>query len=146
MFVRAKCFASSLIFIDYSWTVISYIFFLYSQSSAAKAPAAQVPSPYQPNWNSRATTGTPSPISPTPSPAGSVGSVGSVVSMNYMCNTWSWKFGSKRKTFLVVPLKIKPQSSNYIFYASMDIRHFHTVLQFQFVLGPCTSLGLAQCK
>lgn len=52
------------------------------QSSSAK-PVAQAPSPYRPNWTSRG-TGTPSPISPTPSPAGSVGSVGSVVSSLFL--------------------------------------------------------------
>ncbi|XP_064608627.1 AF4/FMR2 family member 4-like [Liolophura sinensis] len=39
-------------------------------------PTASAPSPHQTSWNSRG-TGTPSPMSPTPSPAGSIGSVGS---------------------------------------------------------------------
>ncbi|XP_045204662.2 AF4/FMR2 family member 4-like isoform X2 [Mercenaria mercenaria] len=43
-------------------------------SSQPKAPSA--PSPHQPSWNR--STGTPSPMSPTPSPANSVCSVGSV--------------------------------------------------------------------
>ncbi|KAI8507614.1 hypothetical protein Bbelb_149940, partial [Branchiostoma belcheri] len=42
----------------------------------------QVPSPYQHNWNGARGTGTPSPMSPTPSPAGSVTSVGSQGSNN----------------------------------------------------------------
>ncbi|XP_041356880.1 AF4/FMR2 family member 4-like isoform X2 [Gigantopelta aegis] len=47
----------------------------HSKSATPKAPA-HAPSPHQGGWNSR-NTGTPSPMSPTPSPAGSIGSVGS---------------------------------------------------------------------
>ncbi|KAL5011324.1 hypothetical protein ScPMuIL_009875 [Solemya velum] len=44
-------------------------------------PSGHAPSPCQTGWGNR-TTGTPSPMSPTPSPAGSVGSVGSQGSCN----------------------------------------------------------------
>ncbi|XP_070553165.1 AF4/FMR2 family member 4-like isoform X2 [Ptychodera flava] len=44
-------------------------------------PNAQAPSPYHANWNTKY-TGTPSPMSPTPSPAGSIGSCGSLGSNN----------------------------------------------------------------
>ncbi|OWF45281.1 AF4/FMR2 family member 3-like isoform X2 [Mizuhopecten yessoensis] len=49
---------------------------------ASKAPPApsHAPSPHQTNWPR--TTGTPSPMSPTPSPSGSVGSNGSLGSCN----------------------------------------------------------------
>lgn len=55
----------------------------YEKTPAARAVSQQMASPYQPSsanpaapslWNSK-TTGTPSPMSPLPSPAGSVGSV-----------------------------------------------------------------------
>ncbi|XP_077984794.1 uncharacterized protein LOC144439381 [Glandiceps talaboti] len=47
----------------------------------SKLTNTQAPSPYHANWNTKY-TGTPSPMSPTPSPAGSIGSCGSLGSNN----------------------------------------------------------------
>lgn len=54
-----------------------------ASSSTTTSSAKQAPSPYQPAAPSGGwprSTGTPSPMSPQPSPAGSIASVGSVVS------------------------------------------------------------------